>query len=126
MLELVMYYVQHVFAALIAPMVMFWSGRYSARDMMIQPLPTLGFVFFSLYMRYFLTPLSAMTWANLNHTLCGIDNDPWRVTFGMHKYYYFWADGYLFLASTTTSYFNGYLAHLLCKDEPSYKTTKPY
>ena len=40
-----------------------------------------------------------MTWANLNHTLCGIDNDPWRVAFGMHKYFYFWANVYLGLTS---------------------------
>jgi len=67
-------------------------------------------------MRYFLTPLSAISWANLNHTLCGIDNDPWRVLFGMHKYFYFWAEGYLGLTSLTVSLINSSLAKLFCKD----------
>lgn len=99
-----------------APMVLFWSGRYRAVDYFIYPIPMLGFVFFTIYMRYFLTPISFMTWANLNHTLCGIDNDPWRAVFGMHKYYYFWADGYLLLASITISTINYFLGRCLCKD----------
>lgn len=68
--------------------------------------PLFGFVLFSVYMRYFLTPISTMTWANLNHTLCGIDNDPWRVYFGMNKYYYFWAELYLGFTSTVFTYIN--------------------
>ena len=121
-LELFVYYVQHAFAALMAPMFLFRGGRYSSRDILIQPLPTFGFILFTLYMRYFLTPISAMTWVNLNHTLCGIDNDPWRVAFGMHKYFYFWADGYLILASQTVTYMNGFIAQIFCKDNPPYKT----
>lgn len=50
-----------------------------------------------------------MTWANLNHTLCGIETDPWRVAFGMHKYFYFWADFYLILASHTSFYMNYFI-----------------
>ena len=99
-----------------ASLVLFYAGRYSARDLTAWPLPPLGFIFFTIYMRYFLTPMSAMTWANLNHTLCGIDNDPWRVTFGMHKYFYFWAEFYLMLASVTISYMNAFLGNILCKD----------
>eukprot|EP00347_Sterkiella_histriomuscorum_P008871 403343426 len=114
-LELLVYYIQHVFAALMAPLVIFWAGRYKADDYIIYPLPIFGFVLFTIYMRYFLTPISAMTWANLNHTLCGIDNDPWRVTFGMHKYFYLWADGYLQLASVTISFLNYYIAKCFCK-----------
>eukprot|EP00347_Sterkiella_histriomuscorum_P003746 403363105 len=123
-LELVMYYVQHVFAALMAPMVLFCAGRYKAGDYIVYPLPIFGFVLFSIYMRYFLTPISAMTWANLNHTLCGIDNDPWRVTFGMHKYFFFWADGYLQLASVTISFLNYYIAKFLCNSANSGNSQK--
>ena len=93
--ELVVYYFQHYMIFIIAPVILYCSGRYNAKDSFKFPQIMFGFVCFSIYMRYFLTPLSALTWANLNHTLCGVDNDPWRVTFGMHKYFYFWADAYL-------------------------------
>jgi hypothetical protein len=109
-----MYYVQHVFAAVLAPLVLFCAGRYRASDSLVYPLPILGFIFFTLYMRFFLTPMSSMTWANLNHTLCGIDNDPWRVTFGMHKYFYIWADGYLLLTSSVVSIINASIGKLIC------------
>jgi hypothetical protein len=66
-------------------------------------------------MRYLLTPLSAFTWANLNHTLCGC-NDPWRDAFDMTKYYYFWADFYLLLASMTTQMLLYGIGKLLCRD----------
>lgn len=116
-LELYMYYIQHIFAAIMAPMVLFWSGRYTARDYMAFPMPLFGFVLFAIYMRFFLTPLSAMTWANLNHSLCGIDNDPWRAQFGMHKYFFFWSDGYLLLGSFTISTMNGHIGKYLWKHE---------
>lgn len=122
--ELVLYYVQHVFAAVLAPLVIFLAGRYRAADSLVYPIPLLGFVFFTLYMRFLLTPMSSLTWANLNHTLCGIDNDPWRVVFGMHKYFFFWAEGYLALASTTTSLVNASIGKLLCSSEQTNKGTK--
>jgi hypothetical protein len=76
---------------------------------------TFGFAIFSMYMRYILTPISALTWANLNHTLCGIDNDPWRVLFGMHKYFYFWADGYLSLTSHALNLVNVMASRIIHK-----------
>ena len=101
-IEHVMYYVQHVFASFMAPFVLYMGGRYSASDQLRWPLPYFGFMGFSLYMRYILTPMSAMTWANLNHALCAVDNDPWRAYFGLHNYFHFWADVYLGLTSVTT------------------------
>lgn len=82
----------------------------------------MGFAIFSMYMRYFLTPLAAMTWANLNHTLCGIDNDPWRRLFGMHKYYYFWSEAYLMLTSTLALFCNCGVGYLFV---PSITNSKP-
>jgi hypothetical protein len=70
---------------------------------------------FSLYLRYILTPISAMTWANLNHTLCAVDNDPWRAYFGMHKFFYFWSEFYLGLTSVVTQYFVSLLAFMFCQ-----------
>ena len=58
-------------------------------------------------MRYFLTPVSAMTWANLNHTLCSVDNDPWKAYYGMGKWFYLWSDFYLGLTSVVSQYFIG-------------------
>ena len=50
---------------------------------------------FNVYMRYVLTPLAVLFWANLNHTLCGVDNDPWYTTFNLGKWYLLCAEGYL-------------------------------
>ena len=50
---------------------------------------------FSAYMRLFLTPISLMTWANLNHTLCGTDSDPVWLLLGLGKWYYFISEFYL-------------------------------
>jgi hypothetical protein len=64
-------------------------------------------------MRFFLTPLSRLTWANLNHTLCGIDNDPWREYFELKEYYYFWAEFYLLLGAITTTSMVAFLGRCL-------------
>ncbi len=74
-----------------------------------------GWLVFSLYMRFVLTPLSHLTWANLNHTLCSVENDPWKTTFNMGIYYYFWAEFYLFLPSFTMHYFTLWVARVLRK-----------
>jgi hypothetical protein len=81
------------------------GGRYSATDQLRWPLPYFGFLGFTIYMRYFLTPLSAMTWANLNHTLCSVENDPWKAYFDMGIYYWIWSDFYLALTSVVSQYF---------------------
>lgn len=114
-LELTMYYVQHIFACFLAPFILYLGGRYSASDQLRWPLPYYGFVGFTMYMRYFLTPFSAMTWANLNHTLCSVDNDPWKAYFGMKKYFYGWADFYLALTSVISLYFISLFGILLCR-----------
>jgi hypothetical protein len=50
---------------------------------------------FNLYMRFVLTPLSVVFWANLNHTLCGVENDPWYTKLNLGKWYLLCAEGYL-------------------------------
>jgi TMEM164 family len=114
-LELFMYYLQHIFACFLAPFVLYLGGRYSASDQLRWPLPYFGFLFFTIYMRYILTPFSAMTWANLNHSLCSVNNDPWKAYFGMKKYYYLWADVYLGLTSVVSQYFISLFGILLCR-----------
>ena len=112
----VFYYIQHYFACFFGPIYfMGYCERFKDNTRYIwNPfIAHYGFVLFVLYMRYFLTPMSELTWANLNHTLCGIDTDPWRVHFGMHKYFYYWADFYLLLASYTTYYMNVFLLQII-------------
>ncbi len=98
-LEIVSYWVQHVIAAFLAPLICLISGRFSHMIYTNPMYIMVGYQMFTVYMRFFLTPLSAMTWANLNHTLCGIDNDPWRTYFNLGKYFFFWAEFYLFLGA---------------------------
>ena len=52
-----------------------------------------------------------LTWANLNHTLCGIDNDPFFAAFNLGEWYYFWSDIYL-LFSCTVGYLLNYFIQI--------------
>lgn len=83
-------------------------------DQLRWPIPIFGFMAFTLHLRYVLTPTSAMTWANLNHSLCTVDNDPWREYFIMHNYFFYWAEVYLGFTSVVTQYFIGLLGFVLC------------
>ena len=56
---------------------------------------SVGFIAFSIYLRWILTPISLLTWANLNHSLCGTDTDPIWYLFDLGKWYYLLADFYL-------------------------------
>ena len=81
MFELSVYYVQHFFTSFLGPVILSLSGRFDPLTYASFPLPVCGFHLFCLYMRLFLTPLAHISWANLNHTLCGVDNDPFFATF---------------------------------------------
>mmetsp|Transcript_114843 Transcript_114843/g.159407 ORF Transcript_114843/g.159407 Transcript_114843/m.159407 type:complete len:82 (+) Transcript_114843:679-924(+) len=61
---------------------------------------------FVAYMRYFLTPLAAATWVNLNHTLCGVNNDPFYANLKLDKWYYPLADLYLLFSCYVGIYLN--------------------
>jgi hypothetical protein len=113
-MEVISYWVQHSIAAFFAPLVCLLSGRFAHKIYSNPFIILVGYQMFTLYMRLFLTPISALTWANLNHTLWGIDNDPWRKYFQLKEYFYFWAEFYLGLASVTFSLFDIWVARLLC------------
>ena len=102
--EIFMYWFQHASSALGAPLVCVLTGRFASFNFLSLKNALAGFSLFSIYMRYFLMPISFISYANLNHTLCGVDNDPWRRTFDMGKYYYYWAEYYLCLPSVTCFY----------------------
>jgi len=94
-IELVIYYTEHLFTSFMGPVVLCLGGRFDPLNYVGWPLPICGFHIFCAYMRYVLTPLSQLTWANLNHTLCGVGNDPFYSGFDLGYSYYFWADFYL-------------------------------
>jgi hypothetical protein len=48
-LEIIMYYVQHIFACFLAPFILYCGGRYSPSDQLRWPLPYFGFIGFTLY-----------------------------------------------------------------------------
>ena len=75
-------------------------------------------MYFTIYMRWILCPLSLYTWANLNHTLCGIENDPFYAIFNLDENYYGLAEIYLMLCCYLGIALNfivvGLLSRLLC------------
>lgn len=93
--EVICYYIEHAIASFLGPLILSISGRFDPLEYARFPLPVTGFHLFTMYMRYVLTPLSVMLWANLNHTLCGLNNDPWYKFFQMGKWYLIWSEGYL-------------------------------
>ena len=112
--EVVLFYVQHQMASFICPMLMYFNNRYDLmRYVSSWRIPLFNFAMFSVYMRLFLTPLSQLTWANLNHTLCSTGDDPFDKAFGLGKWYYFWAELYLLIPSFLIQYGNAYVALFL-------------
>ena len=103
-LEIGFYWFEHLNGAFFAPILIMSSGRYPIESFVSWRNVIGGWMFFSLYMRYFLTFISNWVWVNLNHTLCSAENDPWKEAFDMGAYYYMWADFYLLIASFTAYY----------------------
>ena len=57
-------------------------------------------------------PISVLTWANLNHGLCGTESDPVYIyleSIGVGKWYFFYAEIYLSAASLLLGYGINYL-----------------
>jgi hypothetical protein len=120
-LELVVYYIEHLFTSFLGPLILSISGRYDPLFFAKFPLPVAGFHIFSLYMRFVLTPIALYTWVNLNHSLCGVDNDPFYAIFDLGKWYYIWADVYLLMgcyAATVVNYLICFIfKKLFCPNE---------
>jgi len=94
-----------VICSFLSPVILSLSGRYNILTYMKFPLPWFGFMFFAFHMRWVLMPLSRLTWANLNHTLCGVSNDPFYVYFELGEHYYLMGDFYLM--------FSCFIGHLI-------------
>ena len=93
--ELFIYYFEHVWASFLGPVVMSVGGRYNLLSYVKFPLPWFGFMFFAFYMRYILMGFSRLTWANLNHTLCGTSSDLFYSHFELGESYFLYGDIYL-------------------------------
>ena len=66
---------------------------------------------FTLYQRFVLLPTSLVTWANLNHSLCGVENDPFYEHFNLGKWYWLYAEVYLSIVSFLFFFVN----YLICR-----------
>jgi hypothetical protein len=93
--ELVIYYVEHAFTSFLGPLTLCLAGRFNPLEYASPIFINGGYMLFTIYMRWVLCPVSLYTWANLNHTLCGVGNDPFFKQFFPNETYYLWAEFYL-------------------------------
>ena len=101
-------------ASFLCPMIIYYNHRFDPmRYLNTWTMPFFSFTLFQMYMCFVLTPISAITWANLNHTLCGDHNDPFYSGFDLGKSYYFWAQFYLGIPSIIAQILNGYLGKII-------------
>ena len=97
--EIVVYNIQHALVGFLGPLILSLAGRYDIRKYTQFPLPWVAAIFFSLYERFVLMPMSTLTWANLNHSLCGHHSDPLYDLLQLGRWYWLWAELYLLIAS---------------------------
>lgn len=104
--EFAFYYIEHVMASFLCPMILYFNNRFSPRRYLLNQrglpmitMPLFCFTLFSLYQRHVLIPMAGATWANLNHALCGDGNDPAYEKFQLGKWYILWAEFYLLVPS---------------------------
>jgi len=97
-IEVLVYYVHHAIVSGLGPILLSAGGRYDIRRFFSLRLIWAGAILFTLYERWVLMPISLLSWANLNHSLCGVHNDPFYEIFQLGKWYWLWADLYLAIA----------------------------
>ena len=73
--EVTVYYVEHLMGASIGTLVLSACGRFDILSYASGAHMLLGHMYFIFYMRFVLTPVSMLTWANLNHNLCAAETD---------------------------------------------------
>jgi hypothetical protein len=114
LLENIAYFTEHIIGAFGGPVILTIAGRFDMTEYLSINYVQGGYYWYAIYMRWFLAPISMYTWANLNHNLCGCDNDPVYVLFDLGWTYNFWAEFYsMFL--TWASFLANYLICVLFK-----------
>lgn len=93
--EIPMFWIEHFMSALINPLVLSLSHRYYTKNTISVRNHIYSHIIFGFYQRIILFPLSQLTHANLNFTLCPSMNDPFEPH--LDKWYYIAADFYIFL-----------------------------
>ena len=95
--EVILYNMEHMLASWLGIFILAWKGRFDIMEYAEVATIQVGFPIFHVYMRWILTPIAVLTWANLNHSLCGTDTDPAYYHLGLGKWYYLWGEIYLFI-----------------------------
>ena len=109
-LDVLIYYVQHIICAFAGTIVFSLSRRFDILAYWSWPHFMYGLIMFSYYMRPVLTPVALLTWANLNHALCGTDSDPFWLHLNLGKWYY--ALGEFYLSGACAAFF--VINHAIC------------
>lgn len=79
--EVLVYHIHHSIVSGLGPVILSIGGRYDIRRFASFSVINCGAILFTLYERWVLMPVSLLTWANLNHSLCGVHNDPFYEIF---------------------------------------------
>ena len=106
MLQLVVYWVEHILGSFLGVVILSLSGRFDITEYASPKFAVMGFLTFVFYMKWVLMPMAYLTWSNLNHSLCGTESDPFWVIFNTGKWYYVYAELYLGLCTFIFMYLN--------------------
>jgi hypothetical protein len=93
--EFEMFWVEHILVALVNPLVLSLCNRYYTANTISVKNHIFAHICFGLWQRTVLFPLSQLTHANLNFTLCGAAVDPFEGFIG--KWYYVFSEVYIFI-----------------------------
>jgi len=93
-LEICMFWIEHFLAGIINPLILSLSERYYSNKTLSFQNHLLAHSYFGILMRLILFPMSWITDANINNTLCAAAHDPFAKILG--KWYYTLSDLYIF------------------------------
>jgi hypothetical protein len=94
-LEVHMFWVEHFLSALLNPLILSLSHRYYSKNTISFKNHIFAHVIFGFYQRMVLFPISQISYANLNFTLCPSKKDPFEPF--IDKWYYLLSDAYIIL-----------------------------
>lgn len=93
--EIPMFWVEHFLCAIINPLVLSLTHRYYTKTTISVRNHLFAHIIFAFYQRLVLFPMSQLTEANLNFTLCAARIDPFEPFIG--KWYYVISEFYIFV-----------------------------
>jgi hypothetical protein len=93
--EIPLFWIEHFNTALFSPLMLSMTHRYYNKNTISLRNHVFSHIMFAYYQRIILFPISQLTDANLNFTLCAASVDPFEKIVG--KWYYIVSDLYIFL-----------------------------